>query len=226
MVEENVNKRGFTLTEIIIVIGVMGILLSLAGPQFLAMLRRSTLEESAQRLQETLKSAQIEAQKRGNYEFGNLSSASGHIISARKQRVYVTLYPTQNMFRVIAWSDTNKDSLKTDDEFTVIQEHTLKTGTSFSLPATINKVACNNSLGAPADSIVNFTASTCPDGAATMFPEDTRCVKLNGRGFSESMRFAAAYISDTHGETFAVTMNPAGLTDLCRWDSGNWLKLR
>lgn len=220
------NRRGFTLTEIIVIIAIIGILLAMGAPPFMSMLRRSTLEEKAQRFQETLKFAQIEAQKRGGTEFGNLSSASGKVISARKQSVYVAIYPDSNTFKVIAWSDTNKDSLKTDDEFTVIQELSFGVGASFMLPSSIDKKACNNTTPAPTDSIVNFTDTSCPATAATLFPDGTRCVKLNGKGFSESMKYAAVYISSNSGETFAVTMNPAGLTDLCRWEGQNWLKLR
>lgn len=220
------NRRGFSLPELIAVMAIIGILLGLGAPPFMAMLRRSTLEEKAQRFQETLKLAQNEAQKRGSTEFGNLSTASGRVISARKQSVYVAIYPAANRYRVLAWSDTNQDSLKTDNEFTIIEEISIGDRASFTLPASINRVACNNTPEVPGDSIVNFTASSCPATATSMFPEGTRCAKFNGKGFCESMFNAAVYISNSGGETFAVTMNPVGLTDVCRWEGNRWLKIR
>lgn len=220
------SKRGFTLIEIIVVIGIVGILLSIAGPPFMAMLRRSSIEESAQRLQEAIKSAQVEAQKRGDMEFGNVTTDAGVTPGGMKRSVYLALYPLNSMIRVISWDDKNIDGLKTDNEFTVVQELFLGTGTTFSLPGAINKKACNNTAGAPAGSIVNFSASTCPPNTVSLFPDETRCIKFNGRGFSESMLNDAAYITGNNGETFAVTMSPVGLTTLCRWDGTSWLKLR
>lgn len=220
------SKRGFTLIETIIVIAIVATLLAIAGPPFMAMLRRSSVEESAQRLQEAVKSAQIEAQKRGDVEFGNISTATGITVGNMKRTVFLALYPTSNMLRVIAWNDKNIDGIRTNDEFTIIQETSLGAGTTFSVPPTINKKACSNTAGAPADSIVNFTFTGSPIGETTLFPLGTKYIKLNGKGFSESMQNVSAYISNNTGETFAVTISPAGLTELCRWDNTNWLILR
>jgi prepilin-type N-terminal cleavage/methylation domain-containing protein len=221
MVEKIVNRRGMTLTELVIAIALMAILISFAAPPFLTMLRRSTAEESAQRLHEAIKSAQTEAQKRG---FTNFSSSTGFTFA--KQVIYVALFPDLMRIRIISWQDRNQNLLKTNDEFTLIQELYLGKGTTFSLPATINKKACNNTSGAPSSSIVNFSNGSDSPIGLTLFPPGTQYIKFNTSGFSDSMRWNAVYISDSSGNTYAITINPLGLTDLCRWEGKQWLKLR
>lgn len=217
------SKRGFTLIEVLVVIGIVAILLAIAGPPFMAMLKRSTVEENAQRLQEAIKSSQIEAQKRG---FRNISTTTGIVFS--KQVVYLAIYPDTKMIRVLAWQDINMDTQKTDDEFSVLQELSLGVSASFLRPISIGKVACGTTdrTGTSTDGIVNFTALGNPIGL-TLFPTgNTRYVKFNGKGFAESMQNVSVYITGTNGDTFAVTMNPIGLTELCRWDGSRWIKLK
>ena len=96
---------------------------------------------------------------------------------------------------------------------------------TYGLPTTINTHACDNTPGAPAGSINNFTANLCPPPTGIFFPAGSRCIRLNGKGFVEGMQNDSAYITN-NDNTFAVTVNPAGVVDLCRWDGSSWLKLR
>lgn len=219
------NKRGFTLIEVIVVISIISILAGLAVPPIREMLNRQRARDSATAMLETIKSAQVEAQKRGDTEVVN-----GQL---RKRKVYVAVYPADmasagnppNTVRAISWTDLNSDNMKTSDEFSVLQEVSLGKST-FSVPSSINKTACSNNAGTPSNTgIVNFTVNVCPPNTVSFFPAGTRCIKFNGYGFSESMNNAAAYING-NGETFAVTVGLAGITDFCRWDGNNWIKVR
>ncbi len=214
------NGRAFSLLELLMVICIISVLSGIAIPPFIAQLNRATIEESGRWLQEAVKAAQIEAQKR---TFVAISSAAPTVFA--KQAVYLSLHPDSGSIRITAWQDSNHDARITDNELTLLQEVSLKPGISFTLPAEISKVACGNTGNRPGGSIVNFSKSGGPIGTA-LVPLGTSYVTFDGGGAIDGLRYNAVYISGRGGDTCAVTINPLGLTALCRWNNGKWIKIR
>ena len=208
------NRSGMTLIELVVVIGIIAVLLGLSTGPFLQWLKKGKVEDRASSLHETIKWAQIKAQKLGEVDVVN-----GVF---KKQRIYMAVNQTSNSYKVVQWVDANNDNLKTDDEFTNLQEGFL-TEARFGYLASVNKKACSNTAGAPADSVNNFTATVCP--AIPRFT-NFRCARFDGKGFmTESMQNASLYITNSV-DSYAISLNPAGITTLCRWDGSSWQFIR
>ncbi len=214
------SRRAFSLLELVVVLCILTILTVIILPSFKAQLNRAAVEESAQRLQEAVKSAQREAQKR---TFVAISSPSRTAFA--KQAVYLALHPATGRIRIAVWQDSNLDARISNNELTLIQEIYLTPGTSFSLPASITKVACSNTGNRPAGSIVNFNSSGGPIGTE-LFPIGTYYLTYDEGGYIDGLRYNAVYISGNGGDSYAVAVNPLGLTGLCRWNKGKWVKVR
>lgn len=209
------NRNGFTLIEIIIVIGIMAVILGIAAGPFMDLFKKGKLEDRASTLHETFKSAQMEAMKLGDSDIIN-----GQII---KQRIYIFVNASTNVYRVARWKDNNADSVKDNNEFTLLQEGSLMES-RFGTLASVGKKACGNTNGAPAGSVVNFNSNICPAGIS-MF-DGFRCARFDGKGFlSESMENAALYITNNI-DNYAIALNPAGVMTLCRWDGTGWQFVR
>jgi prepilin-type N-terminal cleavage/methylation domain-containing protein len=214
-VEKNVNNRcGFTLVEIMVVIAILSIILGVSAGPFLKMLGRGKIEDRVSTMHETFKSAQTQAMKRGDVEI-----VGGQII---KQKIYLGVNQTTGTYRVVQWRDANNDNVRDATEFTLLQEDSLK-GTHFGFLGTVNKKACSNNAGAPADSVVNLTTNSCPSLAAQL--TGYRCARFDGKGFMEAMNNAAVYVTNDI-DSFAISINPAGIMTLCRWDVSAWTFVR
>jgi len=208
------NRSGMTLVELVVVIGIIAVLIGLSAGPFMKWLERGKVEDSASTLHESIKWAQIQAQKLGDVDFAN-----GALI---KQRLYVAVNQTDNSYMVVRWRDVNNDNIKTAAEFTTVQQGGLGSA-RFGYSASVSKKACSNTAGAPTDSVNNFTAGTCP--AVALFT-NYRCARFDGKGFmTESMQNASLYI--TQGTySYAISLNPAGITTLCYWAGSNWVFVR
>ena len=203
------------MVEIVVVIAIMATLMGLATGPFMKWLRSSKLEDAASQMHETVKWAQVQAQKTGDADVKD-----GSLV---KQRVYFAVKESDNSYMVVRWIDGNSNNLMTSDEFTVLQKGAL-VGARFGLLGSINKKGCGNSSGAPASAVVNLNASVCP-GGIDMF-EDYRCTRFDSRGFlTEGMQNIATYITDGTG-AMALEINPAGITTLCRWSGSAWVFVR
>lgn len=209
------NNRGFSLMELIITIGLMAVILGFAAGPFLDWYRKGKLEDRASSLHETFKWAQTQAMKLGEYDIVNGKIA--------KQRIYLAVNETANSYKVVQWKDTNSDNVKDTNEFTVLQESSFGNA-YFGGASNVNKKACGNTNEAPPGNVANFTSLTCPSGIALF--TDYRCARFDGKGFlSSSMQNAVLYI--TNGtDIYGISLNPAGITTLCRWNGSEWMFVR
>lgn len=209
------GSRGFTLIEILVAIGIMAVIMGIAAGPFVSWYKRSRLEDKASTMHETFKFAQTQAMKLGENDM-----VGGKLV---RQRIYIAANEDEGKYRVIRWKDQNADGVKSADEFTLLQEESLAPA-RFGKVATVDKKACSNTSGAPASNIVNLTATNCP-GGIDLFP-GYQCARFDGKGFfSESMKNAAIYL--TNGiDSYAVSLNPAGVMTLCRWNGVEWQYVR
>lgn len=200
--------------EIMVVVGIIGILFAIAVGPFMSWYKKSKVEDRASSLHEAIKRAQTQAVTRGEVEVN-----SGVVM---KKKMYLALNPTSNSYRVVEWRDVNNNNIKDAGEFTILSEATLN-GATFGFVASVNKTACGNATNAaPANSMPNFTALSCPgDAVFTGF----QCARFDGKGFLESMLNPAAYVTDLT-ESYAVSINPAGVSTLCRWSGTEWVFIR
>jgi len=213
MVEKDVKKQGFSLVEMLIVLAIMGILTTIALPPFFRMVKIKRVEDDASKFQDIIKYAQTLAQKRGDTEIIENKVAM--------RKVYVAVNKANKNIRIITWSDLNQNNLKEENEFSIVREEKLQNA-NFGFTADVNKKACSNTSGAPADSVVNFTSNVCP--SVGIF-DGSLCIRFNGKGFLESMQNAALYFN-RDVDNIAISINPLGFTQICKWTGGNWLILR
>jgi Tfp pilus assembly protein FimT len=216
-VEENVkNSHGITLLELLVVIGLIAFLSGMAGAPFLAWYRRSILEVSAGTLHETFKWAQSQAMKRGGVEMINYSS---HLI---KKRIYVALDQAAGNYQVIQWRDDNHDGVRDANEFTVLNSGSLGKGrVHFGLLPSVNKAACSDGTSDSDLVIRNFMS--CPP---VELLNGQKCMRFDDKGFlSESLQNAGLFITNDE-DSFAISLNPAGIITLCRWNGTGWLFVR
>lgn len=208
------RRSGFTIIEMLVVISIIAIILALGAPPFLKWYTQSKVEDNASTLQEDIKSAQIEAQRQGEVDV-----VAGNI---QKRKIYIALNPDNNSYKVVRWQDNDGNNLRdTAEEFTTIMEKTL-TNSKFGFDASVNKIACGENSRTSSESMTNITATTCPD--LPIFA-GYRCSRFNGNGFNDGMNNGVIYI--TNGTyTSGVTLNPAGLTALCRWTGSGWANIR
>lgn len=208
------NRAGFTLVEIMVVSGLIGVLFAFTIGPFTTWYRKSKLEDRASSLHESIKWAQTQAMKRGGVEVIN-----GAIIT---KRLYLALNQTNNSYRVVEWRDTNSNNVRDAAEFTILNDSSLN-GTTFGFVASVNRTACSN--GTPTSTLPVRNFSTCPS-AGTILTSDYVCARFDGKGFlSESMQNAAAYITNSF-ESYAISLNPAGVATLCRWSGTEWVFVR
>lgn len=207
------NQRGFTLVEILVVIGIMATILGISAGPFMQWYRKGKVEDRASTLHETFKWAQMQAMKGGeaNIVDGKVS----------KQIIYIAAVLGGNAYRVIQWQDSNADNIKDVNEFRLLQEGSLTESRFGVLPA-VNKKACGNTADAPADSVVNFF--DCPANVPLF--TGYRCSRFDGKGFmSAATENAALYITNDI-DNYAISLNPAGVMTLCRWNGTEWSFVR
>ena len=214
------RNRGLTLIELVAVLGLMTVLLGLAAPPLLTWIRKERLEKSASELHETFRWAQLQAMKRGGFD---MASSSGTL---RKKRIYVALNTGDNSYQVVQWRDAINNGVKDKDEFLELIPTRGNLGggrVHFGFLPTVTKTACSNSSKLDAgDSIRNFSA--CPDG--TGFSGGDMCVRFDDKGFlTESTWHAAAYLTNDI-DSYAISLNPAGIVTLCRWSGSQWEFIR
>lgn len=213
------NQRGWSLIEMVIVIGLIAIISGIASGPFLAWLRKSRVEEAAGALHETFKAAQTQAMKLGGVEVVRINNETTPI----KKRIYVALNEAAGTYKVVQWRDANNDGVKDNDEFTELgiagNLGKAKFGT---LPA-VNKTACGNKSDLEGVStIVNF--SNCPANVVILNGHD--CLRFDDKGFLMENRLNAAVYMTNDIDSYAISLNPTGIITLCRWSGGEWVFVR
>jgi prepilin-type N-terminal cleavage/methylation domain-containing protein len=230
------NSHGFTLVEIIIVFAVIALLAVLAFPEFLTLISsENKVKAVAKQLMDDLKFAQNEAAGQGSG-----SVANGRLV---RRKVFVVFDTVNNAYRVFRYQDTNGDNVRTVPEVNYdidgdgkadppvgwAAAKTMANGVSFSRTyvndngntAAVNKGACAN--GALPASLVTFGDQNEPP--CNGLP----CLLINSMGFPiEGTSFGGTMYLSNGKDAFAVTINPAGLIRMCKWDKGTtkWVDAR
>lgn len=213
-----INNRGFTLIEMLVVVGIMAVIAGIATAPFLDWYRKGKTEDRSSSLHETIKWAQTQAMKRGGADIVN-----GKIISSR---IYFAVNQDSNTYKIVRWIDANADNVKTANELTELQTGSLMESRFGILPG-VNKTACNNSgVLAGTDPVRNLLYIQCPQVTSSTMFTNHRCARFDGKGFlTESFENIALYI--TNGtDMYGIAINPAGVMTLCRWGGTDWLFLR
>lgn len=211
------NQRGFTLVEVLVVIGIMAVILGIAAGPFVDMYRRGKIEDRASTLHETFKWAQSQAMKGGESAMSSTGVLTKHMI-------YLAVNQDESSYKVVRWIDANADNVKDASEITEMQKGVLQDA-KFGMMASVNKTACGNS-GAPTSTnpVVNF--SLCPTVASSTVFTNHVCTRFDGKGFlSDALKNEALYITNDR-DNYAVSLNPAGVMTLCKWTGTAWLFIR
>lgn len=214
MVEKAVkNRAGLTLIELVITVAIIGVLVGLGMGPFTKWIRTSKLESQAANVHETVKYCQTIAQRLGDADIIDGVLA--------RQRVYFAVNIGTGEYRIASWIDKNSNNLREDDEFEVLQSDKL-VNVSFSVLGSVNKKAGTNNAGAPSSADSNF--QDCPKDIAVL--AGFKCTRFDSKGFmTEVMQNQVLYLADGN-ESFAISINPAGITNLWRWGGSSWRFVR
>lgn len=212
-----IDRRGWTLIELITVIGLMTVLLGLAAPPLVTWIRKERLEKSASELHETFRWAQLQAMKRGGFD---TISSSGTLI---KKRIYVALNAGDNSYQVVQWRDANNNGARDDGEFAELlplRGYLGRGSASFGLIPSVNKAACSDTDSNSRDAIRPQNFMKCPDEVTVL--QDHLCLRFDDKGFlSESAQNIGVFITNDI-DSYAIALNPAGIITLCRWSGSQW----
>lgn len=157
------RTRGFTLLEVMVVVGIIAVLAALAGPSFTPLIERWRVRQAAENLQSTLYFARSEAIKRG----GNVSiaAASG----------------TNWGSGWVVFADTNNDGTQDTGEDT-LQTTAAPTQVAINLAGTNGHINVDRWGQLDSNTSTNFDFRLTPQGKSTANAGATAlCVGLGGR---------------------------------------------
>jgi prepilin-type N-terminal cleavage/methylation domain-containing protein len=196
---------GFTLLELLIVIGMIGILLCLTTWGSASILQKWQTRRAAHQLLEDLKQAQSKAEMAGHRSVNN-----GALIV---QRSFLVFARDARSYALHTWRDLNGDGLPTLNETTPSWEKTLPPGVAFGWTAGIDRKACSNNAGTPS-SAISFASPNYPPC------NDQPCIKFDHHGFSV-IGPGAIYLQDNE-HSLAITGTRPGHFTICEWDGERW----
>ena len=205
MIRREVREEGFTLLELLFVVALIGILLTISAWGSSAVLRDWQVQRAAYQLLEDLKSAQRQAELRGNTTLSN-----GML---NTQRSFLVFSPATRSYALYAWQDIDGSGTPETGESTVVWEQSLPPGVAFGWSAGVDRKACSNPLGVPS-SAVTFASPDYPPC------DDQPCIKFDSQG-SSVIGPGAIYLSNTD-QSYAMSVTRPGLFTLCKWDGERW----
>lgn len=197
--------RGVTLLELLIVLGIVGILLTAGIWGSVEILQRWQAWRGAQQVLEDFKEAQAHAERGGGYVL-----AGGALVTARS---FLVFEADRHRYALFDWEDADGDGRPGEGESRRTWTRELPPAVRFGWAAGIDRKACSSQPGAPTAAITFGTAAYAPCNGQP-------CVKFDQQGFS-SMGPGAVYLVDG-AQTFALTATRPGHFTVCRWDGREW----
>lgn len=219
MIYNKYNKKGLTLIELLVTLAIIGILLSLGGPELYNWYSRSKLENQALQLYGDIRWAESIAMEQGEVGINIVNDPTNPaVINANtlKRRVFVALDPGAGTYRIFRWQDENSngvyDSGEFDPDFKNTSDNPIKSRTSihFGRNGLIDDAACSGNETGSNQPIVNI--NPCPAGS--VFDDTEYCLRFNAKGFNEGLANAAIYISNDN-YSYAIRINLTGTVELC-----------
>jgi prepilin-type N-terminal cleavage/methylation domain-containing protein len=197
--------RGFTLTELLVVMAVIASLLAMGSWGSAALLRRWQAWRGAQQVLEDFKEAQARAERGGGTVF-----SGGALVTARS---FLVFEPVQRRYTLFDWQDADGDGSPEAGESRQVWTRELPPAVRFGWVPGIGRKACSNQEGAPAAAITFGTAGYVPC-------EGRPCLKFDQQGYS-TMGPGAVYLVDGE-QSFALSGTRPGHFTVCRWDGEQW----
>jgi len=228
------RNRGFTLTELLVVMAIAVIVAFLASPPLFTWMTRQRVEQVATRFLSDLKYARRIAEVQGAIGIKPTVTTPAEV-NTPIRKIYVALNVDENEYRIYRWQDEDMDGVPEAGEFSpdfdnpdddgVLREGDLA-GIEFGRPGDLDKSPCTNSDSSSSDPIVNITPCPSVNG---VFNDGEYCIRFNSQGFYEGMDNAkiflyrkASRLGQKMYEAYGIAINLTGAMQLCRWDCHDW----
>lgn len=198
------SERGFSLTELLIVLLVIGIVAAIAIPQTVAIVRNQRIRGDAHTLAGEISVAKM----RAGSDF-------------TQARLYLDL--AANRFRVDAWDQTN-NCWHPDEAVAGTCADGTPGPTAVALSSGVT--AGFASVGSPPPNTTSGLgqASACTDNTRVALIPNTACIVFNSRGIPLNSIPGGLYITDTN-TVYGVTVNASGMAQAWTTSAsggGNW----
>jgi prepilin-type N-terminal cleavage/methylation domain-containing protein len=208
--KRSASERGFSLTELLIVLLVMGVVAAIAIPQTIAIVRNQRIRGDAHTLAGEISMAKM----RAGSDF-------------TQARLYLDL--GANKFRVDVWVPTNVwdptiGCWHPDDAVAGTCADNTPGSTAVALSSGVTAGFGSVGTPPPDTTAALAQASACTDNTRVAVIANTACIVFNSRGIPLNSLPAGLYITDTNTVS-AVTVNASGMART--WStsasgSGNW----
>ena len=187
------NKNGFTLIEVLIVIGVIGLLAGIAATSLLSWLPNMRLKAVARDLYSNMQHARVSAVK--------TNAVSAVVFDKQNSRYYLC----DDWGADGSWSGENDDTGTGDNNIVMTFDLDSSNGAIRYGHATISG---RNSATKPAVSIPEDNISYL-----------NNILTFNARGISNA---GYVYLQNQNNTVYAVGTQASGVVKLVRWNGGGW----